>query len=84
MIKPLELFLAGGGSKNSFLCQEIVNSCKGIKVSSIEQLGMPVEAREAIAFALLAWWNLLKKPASSKASTGISRPAVLGIAVTPY
>ncbi len=83
-IKPLELFVAGGGAKNPFFFNEIVRRCKGMRVCSIQELGIPVQAREAISFALLAWWNLLNKSGSSKETTGIERVAILGTKVNPY
>ncbi len=83
-IKPIELFVAGGGVHNTTLFKAIMNQCRGIKVSSIQEQGIPAKAREAIAFALLAWWNRLKIPASCNATTGISRPAILGIETNPY
>ncbi len=82
-IKPIDLFVAGGGANNPVLFQEIVNLCMGMKVSKIQDIGIPVQAREAIAFALLAWWHCLNKPGSSKSTTGVSRPAILGIASNP-
>ena len=81
-IKPYELFVAGGGSKNAFLLKEITNRCRGIRVSTTEEFGIPVEAREAMAFALLAWWNFHDKPCSN-AITGSQRPSVLGSLVQP-
>jgi anhydro-N-acetylmuramic acid kinase len=45
---------------------------------STEDLGIPTQAKEAVAFALLAWltWNDL--PGNIPAATGASRPVVLG------
>ncbi len=83
LIRPIELLISGGGSKNHFFFNQIVDRCSGIRVFKTEDIGLPVQAREALAFALLAWWNILQKTGSSPASTGISRPAVLGTKVTP-
>ncbi|KGG13295.1 MULTISPECIES: anhydro-N-acetylmuramic acid kinase [Prochlorococcus] len=82
-ILPIELFVAGGGAKNPFLMREIASRCHGIKVQTIDLIGIPVVAREAIAFALLAWWNVLNTPGSSSLTTGVSRPVVLGTKATP-
>ncbi len=79
-IKPVELFIAGGGSKNSFLMEQIVKRCMGVKVMTTDEVGIPVQMRESIGFALLAWWNISKKP-YSHLITNAERPSVLGIAV---
>ena len=47
-------------------------------VRSTDELGVPTQAKEAVAFALLAWltWNNL--PGNVPTATGASRPVVLG------
>ncbi len=82
-IRPIEIFIAGGGANNLFLLSEIRRLCRGIKISTIKDLGIPLQGREAIVFALLAWWNRLNVPGSTKSTTGISRPVILGIEVKP-
>ena len=84
LIRPGEIFVAGGGSKNLFLMSEIVKRCRGIRVVSTEEVGIPVQFREAIGFALLAWWHTLNKPCVTSAITGAKKPSDLGIAVNPY
>ncbi|KGG35440.1 Anhydro-N-acetylmuramic acid kinase [Prochlorococcus sp. SS52] len=81
-IKPAELFVAGGGSRNIFLMKEITNRSPGIRVLSTEKIGIPSQSREAMAFALLAWWNINQKPINTNV-TGLKEPSVLGIAVRP-
>ncbi|ABX08026.1 anhydro-N-acetylmuramic acid kinase [Prochlorococcus marinus] len=83
MIKPIELFIAGGGSENPVLFREIQLRCRGMRVRSIGEIGIPVKSREPLTFALLAWWHLLNKPGSSTAITGVSKGAVLGVQVHP-
>ncbi len=79
-IKPVELFIAGGGSKNSFLMDQIVKRCMGVNVKTTDVVGIPVQMRESIGFALLAWWNIFKKP-YSHVITNADRSSVLGIEV---
>ncbi|MCP4973646.1 MAG: anhydro-N-acetylmuramic acid kinase, partial [Prochlorococcus sp.] len=57
--------------------------CRGIKVQTIEELGLRSEAREALAFALLAWWHCIRHPGSAPSITGARRAAVLGTRVDP-
>jgi anhydro-N-acetylmuramic acid kinase len=49
-----------------------------VKVRLMEELGVAAQAKEAVAFALLAWlsWNGL--PGNVPAATGASRAVVLG------
>ncbi len=82
-IRPLELLVAGGGAKNPVLLKELVHRCLGIRVFTTTEIGMPVDAREAISFALLAWWNALAKRSCLTNITGASRSSVLGIRVNP-
>ncbi len=82
-IKPIELVVSGGGSKNPALLQEIISRCRGMKVFTSKEVGIPVQARESLTFALLAWWNLLNKTGSTFNTTGLSKPIVLGVKVTP-
>ena len=79
-IKPVELFVAGGGSKNKFLMEEIQTRCMGVQVLTTDAVGIPVQIRESIGFALLAWWNICKKP-YSHSITNAERPSVLGVEV---
>ncbi len=82
-IRPIELLVAGGGCRNHVMFSEIVKRCRGICVKNIQQIGIQLEARESLAFALLAWWHVLKYPGNSPAITGANRSGVLGIRVDP-
>ncbi len=82
-IKPSKLLVGGGGSRNSFLLQEIKNRCAGIRVLTTDEFGIPYQAREAMAFALLAWWNFHSKPCPN-GMTGSARSSVLGSVVNPF
>ncbi len=83
LIRPFELLIAGGGSKNPVMIQEIERRCLGIAVKNIQEYGIPSQAREALAFGLLAWWNILKFPGNAPSVTGAERDLVLGIRVMP-
>ena len=82
-IRPLELIVAGGGRHNPVLMNQLQRRCRGLQLSSSEELGLPVEAREALVFALLAWWHQRKHPANAPSITGASRESVLGVMVNP-
>ena len=82
-IRPLELIVAGGGRQNPVLMNQLQQRCRGLQLSSSQEMGLPVEAREALVFALLAWWHQRKHPANSPSITGACRESVLGVLVHP-
>ena len=82
-IRPLELVVAGGGRRNPALMKELRHRCLGVQLRSSDDLGLAAEAREALVFALLAWWHLRGHPANAPAITGAQRETVLGVLVKP-
>ncbi len=50
----------------------------GVKVSTTATSGMPVEAKEAAAFALLGWLTWHHLPGNIPSATGAARPVILG------
>jgi anhydro-N-acetylmuramic acid kinase len=79
-LSPVEFVVAGGGAKNAALMgmlREGLESLK-VKVRTMEELGIPAQAKEGVAFALLAWlsWNGL--PGNVPTATGARRAVVLG------
>ena len=82
-IKPIELIVAGGGNRNPILMRELQQRCIGIRVGTIEEKGIPTEAREALGFALLAWWHQCKYPGNAPAITGARSSAILGMRADP-
>lgn len=75
-----EFAVAGGGAKNATLMKMLRTGLEplGAKIRPMEELGVPGQAKEAVAFALLAWltWNGL--PGNVPSATGAARPAILG------
>ena len=82
-IQPLELLVAGGGSRNPILMKELRRRCRGVAVGGSDRIGVPAEAREALVFALLAWWHANDHPGNAPAITGAAREARLGVMVSP-
>ena len=81
--RPLELLVAGGGARNSLLMEQLRLRCRGMGVRPLESLGIGDQQREALAFALLAWWHHHNHPGSLPSVTGASSPAVLGVCARP-
>jgi anhydro-N-acetylmuramic acid kinase len=73
-----EAFLLGGGARNPALAEAIARELAPIPVRPGEALGMDPDAREAAAFALLAWAHLMEIPANVPEATGSAGPRVLG------
>jgi len=75
-----QMFVGGGGAKNSTLMRMLAEQLGGfgVRVAPLEKAGMDAQAKEAVAFALLAWltWNGLA--GNVPAATGAKRPVVLG------
>jgi len=51
---------------------------QGCELSAIENFGLPAEAKEAAAFALLAYQSWRRLPSNVPSATGAARPAILG------
>jgi anhydro-N-acetylmuramic acid kinase len=79
-LSRVEFVVAGGGTKNALLMKMLTDGLggMGVKVRLMDELGIPAQAKEAVAFALLAWlrWNGL--PGNIPAATGAVRSVVLG------
>ena len=76
----VEFVVAGGGAKNASLMGMLRNGLEplGVKVRLMEEFGVPAQAKEAVAFALLAWLSWRGLPGNVPAATGASRAVVLG------
>ena len=73
-----EVLLSGGGAKNPALTQMIERLVKGVVVRRFGDVYVDGEAKEAIAFALLAKLFLERKPGNVVAVTGAKGPRILG------
>ena len=76
----VELVLAGGGAKNPTLIRMLEAGLEplGVTVRLMEELGVPAQAKEAVAFALLAWLSWWGLPGNIPAATGAQRAKILG------
>ena len=73
-----QLILAGGGARNPLIVAQLRAALTGIEIISSGALGVPADAKEAFAFALLAHETLHRRPANLPGATGAARPAILG------
>ncbi len=81
---PARWLLCGGGACNPVLVAGLRQALRGARVESTEAHGIPVDALEAIAFALLGWASARGRAGNLPAATGARHPAVLGAAVPPH
>ena len=79
-----ELIAAGGGTRNRYLLGRLAALLTplGIELRTADDLGLPSQAKEAVAFALLAWLSFHNLPGNVPSATGATHPVVLG-KVTP-
>ncbi|HWR37186.1 MAG TPA: anhydro-N-acetylmuramic acid kinase [Clostridia bacterium] len=75
-----DFLVSGGGAKNPTLMSMIGEELhrRGLKLRSTDELGLPAEAKEAVAFAVLAFETWNRRPSNVPSATGANRPAILG------
>ncbi|MGC2705984.1 MAG: anhydro-N-acetylmuramic acid kinase [Candidatus Acidiferrales bacterium] len=73
-----ELIVAGGGTKNPLLMAQLGAALPGIEIVGSARFGVPAEAKEAFAFAILAYEAFHGRANNLPAATGAKRPAILG------
>jgi len=72
--------VSGGGAKNRTLVNMLRTELDplGLRLRSSDEFGVPSAAKEAVAFALLAYETWHRRPSNIPAATGARRPAILG------
>jgi anhydro-N-acetylmuramic acid kinase len=77
---PADYIVSGGGARNATLMKMLSWRLEplGCTVATIEDFGMPAEAKEAAAFALMAWMTWHHLPGNVPSATGAKRPVILG------
>jgi anhydro-N-acetylmuramic acid kinase len=73
-----EVIVTGGGALNPQLIERIRRRLGVPVIVEETALGVPPAAKEALAFAVLAWAHALGVPANVPEATGASGPRVLG------
>jgi anhydro-N-acetylmuramic acid kinase len=73
-----QLIVSGGGAKNPLLVAQLSAALSDIEVLPSSCFGIPEEAKEAFAFALLAHETLHNRPSNLPTATGAHAPAILG------
>jgi anhydro-N-acetylmuramic acid kinase len=74
-----EIIVSGGGAKNPTLMAMLRRSLEplAVELHFSDEFGLPAEAKEAVAFALLAYETWHRRPSNVPSATGAKRPAIL-------
>ena len=73
-----EVLLSGGGSRNATLKQMLARELSPLSVRTFDERFFDAEAKEAVAFALLALLHLESRPGNVPTATGARGSRVLG------
>jgi anhydro-N-acetylmuramic acid kinase len=75
---PDEVIVSGGGARNPTLMTLLAERLSPARLTTSEEFGLGIEAKEAIAFAVLAYETWHKRSGNIPAATGASHAVVLG------
>jgi anhydro-N-acetylmuramic acid kinase len=73
-----EVLVSGGGAKNPALFAAIEKAAAPVSVRHFDEVFFDGEAKEAVAFALLGYLHVTKRPGNVPSATGAHGPRVLG------
>ncbi len=76
------IIVSGGGSQNKTILRWLAEKIPDITVRTSDQYGVPGDAREAVAFAVLGNELISGNPANVPGATGANHPVLLG-KITP-
>jgi anhydro-N-acetylmuramic acid kinase len=77
-MKVKEVIVSGGGVHNRQMMAQLAALLPESSVRNSVELGIDPDAKEAIAFAILAFETLRGRPSNLPSATGARRPVVLG------
>jgi anhydro-N-acetylmuramic acid kinase len=75
-----DFFVSGGGARNKTLMRILADrlDALGLRQATTDEQGLPSEAKEAVAFAVLAYETWQRQASNIPSATGAGRPAILG------
>ena len=80
----LEIIVSGGGLRNRWLMRRLQDHVHPWRIRSAAELGIDPDAKEAIAFAVLAYQTFISEPGNLPSATGARRPVILGKTTFPW
>ncbi|HEY9807513.1 MAG TPA: anhydro-N-acetylmuramic acid kinase, partial [Candidatus Obscuribacterales bacterium] len=75
---PDQVLLCGGGSRNLYLKQRLQTHLPSSSVLTTDEVGLSADFKEAIAFAVLAYWRYHGVPGNLPGVTGAAKATTLG------
>ena len=75
---PDEVLLCGGGARNPAIAAMLQKELPASRIGKTEDAGLPGDSKEAVAFAVLGYETMNRRPGNLPAATGASGPVVLG------
>ena len=75
---PQQVLLCGGGSRNLYLKSRLQSQIPSVSVLTTGEVGLSVDFKEAIAFAVLAYWRQIGIPGNLRQVTGAKLEVLLG------
>jgi anhydro-N-acetylmuramic acid kinase len=79
---PAELIVSGGGANNPQILGYLAAFLPGVAIATSSDYGVAIDAKEAIAFAVLAYETWRRRPSNLPSATGARRAVLLGT-ITP-
>ncbi len=73
-----DLIVSGGGVHNPQIMAHLAGYLPGVGISTSSEHGVDADAKEAVAFAVLAHATWKRRPGNLPSATGASRPVILG------
>jgi len=77
-----KLIVSGGGAHNPRIMAYLAGLLPGLAIATSSDYGVDVDAKEAIAFAILAYETWRRRPSNLPSATGARKPVILG-KITP-
>jgi anhydro-N-acetylmuramic acid kinase len=80
--QPADLIVSGGGVHNPRIMAHLASLLPEVTIATSADYGIDPDAKEAVAFALLAYQTWRGRSSNLPAATGARRPVILG-SITP-
>jgi anhydro-N-acetylmuramic acid kinase len=76
--------VSGGGARNGFLMRRLGALIRPARLTTSDALGVPVDGKEAVLFALIGWLTVHGLAGTIPVCTGARTASVLGSVVGPF